>query len=56
MNVLYVLVFISLLPSRVEPWTIFSWVVLPVWLMFDAYMHIATSLRAVQSGKPHKVE
>jgi len=31
------------------------WVVLPVWLMFDAYTHIARSLRVAQAGKQRKV-
>ncbi len=33
-----------------------SWVVIPVWLMLDAYKHIAGSLRVVQTSKQHKVE
>jgi len=32
------------------------WVVIPVWLMFDAYKHIAGSLRIVQANKQRKVE
>jgi hypothetical protein len=44
MNVLYV-PRLSPLPSRIDPGTerISSCVVLPVWLMFDAYTHIARS-------------
>ncbi|KAI0301182.1 Emopamil-binding protein [Multifurca ochricompacta] len=32
------------------------WVVIPVWLMYDSYTHIASSLRSAQSGKLLKVE
>jgi len=33
-----------------------SWVIIPVWLMFDAYGHIASSLRVAQVNKQRKVE
>jgi len=32
------------------------WVVLPVWLMYDSYIHIAGSLRSAQASKLGKVE
>ncbi|KAH9985074.1 Emopamil-binding protein [Russula compacta] len=32
------------------------WVIIPVWLMYDSYTHIAGSLRSTQAGKPRKVE
>jgi hypothetical protein len=33
-----------------------SWVIIPVWLMFDAYGHIASSLRVTQVNEQRKVE
>jgi len=32
------------------------WVIIPVWLMYDSYTHIAGSLRSAQAGKLGKVE
>ena len=31
---------------------IYSWVVVPLWLMYDSYTHIAGALRAKQATKP----
>ncbi|KAN0118584.1 Emopamil-binding protein [Russula decolorans] len=32
------------------------WVLIPMWLMYDSYTHIAGSLRSAQAGKARKVE
>ncbi|KAI0289188.1 Emopamil-binding protein [Russula brevipes] len=32
------------------------WVILPLWLMYDSYTHIAGSLRSAQAGKQRKAE
>jgi len=32
------------------------WVVIPLWLMYDSYTHIANSLRSAQAGKLGKAE
>lgn len=33
-----------------------SWVVIPMWLMYDSYTHIAGTLRSAQAGKAHKIK
>lgn len=32
------------------------WVIIPVWLMYDSYTHIAGTLRGAQTKKPRKAE
>jgi len=32
------------------------WVIIPMWLMYDSYTHIAGSLRAAQANKPRKAD
>jgi len=32
------------------------WVIIPVWLMYDSYTHIAVSLRGAQTKKPQKTD
>lgn len=48
MNVM--LVMPNFLSRDVANFSINRWVVIPVWLMYDSYSHIASSIRAAQAS------
>jgi hypothetical protein len=54
MNIMYVILLYFL--RGADCGRLSSWVLIPLWLMYDSYTHIAGSLRSAQAGKARKVE
>jgi hypothetical protein len=55
MNVMCAILFFVLISQFVDYFnTLFRWVVIPLWLIVDAYGHIAHSLRLAQASTDKK--